>query len=96
MFGAVKRKNWRAMMRRLESTAGHKVFVAPPVADAVDPHEIAERFTGDVAGSVAEALTRARNLVGPRGVVVVTGSTYLVGAARSMLLGLPSDPPVEL
>ncbi|MEZ4233708.1 MAG: folylpolyglutamate synthase/dihydrofolate synthase family protein [Polyangiaceae bacterium] len=96
VFGAVKRKNWRAMMRRLESTAGHKVFVAPPVADAVDPHEIAERFTGDVAGSVAEALTRARNLVGPRGVVVVTGSTYLVGAARSMLLGLPSDPPVEL
>ncbi len=96
VFGAVKRKNWKAMMRRLENTAGHKIFVAPPVADAVDPQEIAEHFSGDVAGSVAEALTRARNLVGPRGVVVVTGSTYLVGAARSMLLGLPSDPPVEL
>ncbi|MBX3181506.1 MAG: bifunctional folylpolyglutamate synthase/dihydrofolate synthase [Polyangiaceae bacterium] len=95
VFGAVKRKNWRAMMRRLEQVAGHRVFVAPPVPDAVDPNEIAAHFSGQVAGTVGEALTLARSAVGSRGVVVVTGSTYLVGAARSMLLGLPSDPPVE-
>jgi hypothetical protein len=29
-------------------------------------------------------------------VVVVTGSTFLVGAARALLLNLPSDPPVAL
>jgi hypothetical protein len=45
---------------------------------------------------VAQALDRARTLVGPRGVVVVAGSIFLVGAARALLLNLPSDPPVAL
>ena len=96
VFGALQTKNWRAMLRRLEQVAGHRVFVAPPVRNAVDPREMVKAVTGEVAGSVAEALTRARNIVGARGVVVVTGSTFLVGAARALLLGVPADPPVAL
>jgi hypothetical protein len=49
-------------------------------------------LNGEVATDVAQALERARTLVGPRGVVVVTGSTFLVGAARAQLLNLPTDP----
>jgi dihydrofolate synthase/folylpolyglutamate synthase len=96
VFGALNTKNWRAMLRRLEHVAGHRVYVAPPMSRGVDPREIAAYCPGEVANSVGEALARARALVGPRGVVVVTGSTFLVGAARALLLNLPTDPPVAL
>ncbi len=96
VFGALNTKNWRAMLRRLENVAGHRVYVAPPVAKAVDPREMTTFLHGEVAADVGQALDRARTLVGPRGVVVVTGSTFLVGAARALLLNLPSDPPVAL
>jgi dihydrofolate synthase/folylpolyglutamate synthase len=96
VFGALSHKNWRSMLKRLEQVAGHRVFVAPPVSKAADPQEMVSVVGGEVASSVAEALERARTIVGPRGVVVVTGSTFLVGAARSLLLGLPSDPPVAM
>ncbi len=96
VFGALNTKNWRAMLRRLENVAGHRVYVAPPVARAVDPREMTTFLNGEAATDVGQALDRARTLVGPRGVVVVTGSTFLVGAARALLLNLPSDPPVAL
>lgn len=96
VFGALSTKNWRAMLRRLENVAGHRVYVAPPVAKAVDPREMTTFLNGEVAADVGQALDRARTLVGARGVVVVTGSTFLVGAARALLLNLPSDPPVAL
>ncbi|HEY2407661.1 MAG TPA: folylpolyglutamate synthase/dihydrofolate synthase family protein [Polyangiaceae bacterium] len=96
VFGALQGKNWRAMLRRLEQVAGHRVFVAPPLKKAVNPQEMAQVCKGEVVATVGEALARARALVGPRGVVVVTGSTFLVGAARALLLNLPTDPPVDL
>lgn len=97
VFGALKSKNWRAMLRRLEQVAGHRVYVAPPIPErAVDPAEMRAILAGEVATDVAEALARARNLVGQYGVVVVAGSTYLVGAARAILLGLQSDPQIDL
>jgi dihydrofolate synthase/folylpolyglutamate synthase len=96
VFGALATKNWRAMLRRLENVAGHRVFVAPPVSKAADPREMAAFMQGEVCDSVGQALERARTLVGQRGVVVVSGSTFLVGAARALLLNLPSDPPVAL
>ncbi len=96
VFGAINSKNWRAMLKRLEQVAGHRVYVAPPISKAVDPNEMAKVSPGEVCASVPDALARARALVGTRGVVVVTGSIFLVGAARSFLLNLPTDPAVDL
>lgn len=96
VFGAINTKNWKAMLKRLEAVAGHRVFVAPPVKKAVDPNEMAAAYAGEVAGSVPDALARARQLVGQRGLVVVTGSIVLVGAARASLLNLPTDPAIDL
>jgi dihydrofolate synthase/folylpolyglutamate synthase len=96
VFGAIATKNWRAMLKRLESVAGHRVFVAPPVKRAVDPYEMSAAVAGEVAEGVPDALARARQLVGPRGLVVVTGSIFLVGAARASLLNLPTDPAIDL
>jgi folylpolyglutamate synthase/dihydropteroate synthase len=71
------------------------VYVEPHGRAATPPDALAARYPGEIAGSVAEALQRARNLVG-RGVVVVCGSLYLVGEARALLLDLESDPPVAM
>lgn len=94
VFGATEGKNWNAMLARLEHTAGHRVY-ARPAARGVDPALLAARYPGDVAESIPAALQRARSLVGARGLVVVTGSIFLVGPARAALLGLESDPPVD-
>lgn len=96
VFGALSTKNWKAMLQRLDPIAGHRVYAAPPVQKAVDPALMARTIPGIATSSVAEALTKARELVGRRGLVVVTGSSYLVGAARALLLKIPSDPPVDL
>ena len=96
VFGALATKNWRAMLKRLENVAGHRVYVATPADKAADPNEMAAYLHGETSPDVRQALDRARGLVGARGVVVVTGSTYLVGAARAHLLNLPIDPPVAL
>ncbi|MGH9022776.1 MAG: hypothetical protein ACRDV9_06720 [Acidimicrobiia bacterium] len=41
---------------------------------------------------VAEAIDRARSSTPSDGVVVITGSLYLVGAARSVLHGTSGEP----
>lgn len=96
VFGAVEGKNWKAMLARLEHCAAQRVYVAPQVKRAASLEPIAARYPGEIAASIPEALQRARALAGSRGLVVVTGSVFLVGPARAALLGLPSDPPVDL
>lgn len=96
VFGTIRTKNYKSMLQRLESVAAHRVYVAPPINKAVPPEDMLAVFPGEVATDVPSALARAREIVGPKGVVVVTGSTFLVGAARASLLGLPIDPPVDL
>ncbi|HSC87467.1 MAG TPA: folylpolyglutamate synthase/dihydrofolate synthase family protein [Polyangiaceae bacterium] len=96
VFGTVKGKNYRAMLQRLETAAAHRVYVAPPIDKAEDPARYAEVLPGEVVPDVETALRRARQIVGSEGVVVVTGSTFLVGAARALLLDLPRDPAVAL
>jgi len=91
VFGTIVGKNWKSMLQRLSHVAYHRVFVPPPVRNAVDPQLMSATLGGEIASNVTEGLARARALVGPRGVVVVTGSTYLVGAARAALLGLQAD-----
>jgi dihydrofolate synthase/folylpolyglutamate synthase len=96
VFGALQTKNYRAMLKRLEHVAPHRIFVKPPVKNAVEPSVLAQVLKGETADSVADALARARAIVGQKGVVVVTGSCFLVGAARAQLLSLPTDPAVDL
>lgn len=95
VFGAVEGKNWRAMLARLEHCASQRVYVKPEVDRGLPPEQMAEAYHGETATSVAQALQRARAMVGQAGLVVVTGSVFLVGPARALLLGLQTDPPVN-
>jgi dihydrofolate synthase / folylpolyglutamate synthase len=95
VFGAVETKNWKSMLDRLEHSAAHRFYVAPVVNRAVDPAEMARYASGQVFDDVGRAIEAARTKVGPQGLVVVTGSCFLVGAARAMLLNLDADPPAD-
>jgi dihydrofolate synthase / folylpolyglutamate synthase len=96
VFGALADKAWPEMLDLLAPVTTRRVYAEPHGRAAVPPAELAKRHPGATAKSLAEALGRARALVGDRGVVVVCGSLYLVGEARALLLGLESDPPVAL
>ena len=96
VFGTLKDKNWSAMLDRLEHIASRRIYVAPPIDKAAPPEPMAERYDGEIHTSVESALVRAREMVGERGLVVVTGSAFLVGPARAYLLGLDVDPPIDL
>jgi dihydrofolate synthase/folylpolyglutamate synthase len=95
VFGALSGKNWKSMLDRLEHTAAHRFYVAPPVDGAEDPQLMVNHCSGQVVDTVAQAIDRARARVGPQGLVVITGSVFLVGAARALLLNLKSDPPAN-
>ena len=96
VFGALKRKSWKAMLARLENASGHRVYVPCPGPDPVPVEELAKAYPGETAADIGEALATARAKVGGRGVVVVTGSSFLVGAARALLLGVTADAPVDM
>jgi dihydrofolate synthase / folylpolyglutamate synthase len=96
VFGTIIGKSYKAMLQRLEPVAAHRIYVAPPVPNAEDPAKFAAVLPGEIAEDVAQALERARAKVGSQGVVVVTGSSFLVGAARAELLNLPRDPAVAM
>jgi dihydrofolate synthase/folylpolyglutamate synthase len=81
VFGAMKDKDLATMLSQL------KVFSAPVIFSAINwhraasPFDLGARFGGEaeVANSAAAALTRARQLAGRDGLVLVCGSLYLVG-----------------
>jgi dihydrofolate synthase / folylpolyglutamate synthase len=95
VFGAIDTKNWKSMLDRLEHSAAHRFYVAPPVSRAVDPAEMVKYYPGQVFTDVGRAIESARAKVGQQGLVVVTGSCFLVGAARAILLNLETDPPAD-
>ena len=95
VFGATQSKNWKSMLDRLEHSAAHRFYVAPPVSRAVDPAEMVKHYPGRIFSDVGRAIEGARAKVGPQGLVVVTGSCFLVGAARAVLLNLETDPPAD-
>ncbi len=96
VFGAMADKGWRAMLDRLAQVTGPRIYVEPAGRQAVPVEELAAYLDGMKARSVPEALISMRQKVGRNGILVVTGSIFLVGAARAFLLGMTCDPPVAL
>jgi len=100
VFGVMGDKNVEAMVERLADVAHGFVVTAPESERAVPPNELAERVAAVTdlpvteAGSVQYAIEIARRHAGPDGAVLVTGSLYLVGEVREMLVGpLPGNEP---
>jgi dihydrofolate synthase/folylpolyglutamate synthase len=95
VFGVMGDKNVEAMVEHLANVADGFVVTAPESERAVSPDELASRVAAvtdlpvQVARSVEEAIDIARRNAGPDGAVLVTGSLYLVGEVRELLVGTP-------
>ena len=90
VFGALADKDAAGMLAALAPKAARIWLTAPPSPRAADPAALAALWPGarvepDPAAALAAA--RARG-----GTVLVTGSTYLVGAVRALLTDEPADP----
>ncbi len=96
VFGALLDKDAAAMLDVLAPRAARMFFVAPSARAAHAPDALAQLAAGVPCHDVATARAAARRVVGPRGLVVICGSLYLVGEARAQLLGLARDPIVAL
>jgi len=97
VFGAMADKDLSLVfdqLRRLEPE--RVVFTAASSAGerAVRPGALAAAWDGPSEQRVhaGDALARARELGGPDGWVLVTGSLYLVGELREMVVASPSPP----
>lgn len=93
VLGALADKAWPAVLDVLAAhvPAARRVYVAPQGRAPAPPERLAARHPGELAADVPRALARARALAGD-GLVLVTGSLYLVGEARGVL----GDGPGEL
>jgi len=90
IFGAMRDKAIAEIAQILFPLAEHVIATRADNPRAASPHEIAELSAPtntDIVEeeSVAAALERARQLAGGKGVVVITGSIYIVGEALGTL-----------
>lgn len=96
VVGLLREKDPPEMLEALDVTAAERVICCrPPSPRARDPHEVAdaaealgvERERVTTVEAVADAVEEAVEVAGPDEQVVVTGSLYVVGAARATLVG---------
>jgi dihydrofolate synthase/folylpolyglutamate synthase len=92
VFGALSDKNLEGMLGALDGVVGELFAVSASSERAISPEAIAEAAASvlepgqiHVAGSIAEGLAAATEAAGADGAVLVTGSMYVVGEARSLL-----------
>jgi dihydrofolate synthase / folylpolyglutamate synthase len=92
VFGVMRDKAMQEIAEILFPIVGHVIVTHANNPRSATPHEIGLAAARVAAGSdieeaenVASALDRARKVAGPGGLVVVTGSIYIVGEAMRML-----------
>jgi dihydrofolate synthase/folylpolyglutamate synthase len=93
LFGAMADKQLEEMLPPLRAIATDWVFTSVGGQRAARPSALADLFRGGQAVEpVATALSRARQLAAPDGLVVVCGSLALVGAVLSTSAATGEDP----
>ncbi len=96
MFGAMKVKDHRAMIRAFDDSVDRFVFTAPTIRRAESPERLSHIKKGTVARSVRDGISRAKRAAGPDGLVVVAGSIFLVAETRGLVKGVRTDPPIAM
>jgi dihydrofolate synthase / folylpolyglutamate synthase len=90
VLGLLEGRDEEQMLSAIATGAQQVIAVAPSSPRAMDPERL--RAAGErlgipvgVARSVGDALARAKELVGEPDMLLVTGSLYLIGEARTLL-----------
>ncbi|MFA5861263.1 MAG: folylpolyglutamate synthase/dihydrofolate synthase family protein [Candidatus Thermoplasmatota archaeon] len=90
VFGALMEKDWALMVEMLAPRVRDAIVTRVPTPRSVDPMEPARMFSqmgvfGMVVDEPGHALRTAEGIAGPSGIVLVTGSLYLVGEIMARL-----------
>ncbi len=91
VMSAMRDKDLSQMIPQLRGHVRSAIATQSASDRALPANELAESLRAELEVPVepipdpAEALARARELAGPQGAVLVTGSLYLVGAIRSLV-----------
>ena len=92
VFGAMKEKDVSSILNILLPKADNLILTQPNNERALTANEIAEfvpenyrREAVILTETVAEAITKAEDLVGGNGIILVTGSLYLVGEVKRLI-----------
>jgi len=96
IFACLRDKPLREMTQILFPVFDHAVLApihSPRATEAADLAAAAEAtgVPSSSADTVAGAIAMARRLIGPDGIIVISGSVYLVGEARTLLLAEKSE-----
>lgn len=96
IFGAMSDKEVRPMLESLASQVDEFVFLSLPMPRAMSLEELRALHPGAGARDAADALRLARAKAGPEGLVVGTGSIFVVAELRRALRPRRCDPPIRL
>jgi dihydrofolate synthase/folylpolyglutamate synthase len=92
VIGILADKDFCGILLELLSLADHVIVTKPRYARAMDPSRLAETAQGlygsvTATESVEDAVRWARQIADEEDLVVITGSLYVVGDARAVILG---------
>ncbi len=86
IFGVMKDKNFASMMSELVPLGDKILLTRPQIARAADPRDLVPFAKhGDVTETVRDALIKAREMASEDDLIVVTGSFYTIGEARTII-----------
>jgi dihydrofolate synthase/folylpolyglutamate synthase len=91
VVGMLRGKDPGEMLQALAAPKARQVIACPPPSPRAQPADVVAKAAlllgveAEPAASVAEAVDRARTLAGEDDLIIVTGSLYVVGAARTAI-----------
>ena len=96
VFGALADKSWREMLELALPLAARRVYTLPAGRAPAPLEALAAIAPGEGEPDPRAAIARALAAARAGDLVVVTGSSYLVGEIRGALLGIACDPVIPL
>ena len=97
VLGAMRDKNVAGIAAPLLGLADEVLLAAPRLDRALHPEAFPPSVRGRPMPSVEAAADEALERAGPNGLVVITGSSFVVAEARAHLLGLRAvDPSIPM
>ena len=97
-LGILGDKDIASILKEIVPLANRVIYTKATYHRAADPHMLMEQGkrlgkTGEVYATIPAAIDRARNLAGKKDLILITGSLYTVGEAKSFLD--PVNYPIE-
>ena len=96
IFGCNNDKDVEGMLKELQYGADKAIFTRSNSPKAMSPHDLAEMYSEichkmcQTASSLGEALQIAGSAVGREDLILITGSFYLIGQAKTRFKAVSS------